>query len=340
MSNSDSELQIASAALEKSCCGSTCRRFRLWQYVVAILVGLPILFYVCGIVWQKWLGPRVDEELTRAVEISEVAGGSTVGVNTLPGILAPLSQEAINASPHALDLVLKIADDALEYFRKNVVDYRCVMMSEILMDNGEMRTAQYMYCKIRQDQVKDGKPIPFAVYGKFLKPQELLGQEVIWIKGKNGGKLVAHPAGLFNLKRFWLEPTSSLAMSGNRYPITDIGLENLLSLMAQRGNRDRKHGPCEVRLDPKLKFGERDCALLEINHPKKEGPYDFHLAKIYIDIERQILLGYEGFGWPTSSGGELPLIERFYYSDVELNVGLTDQDFNPDNPEYNYPWGK
>ena len=73
---------------------------------------------------------------------------------------------------------------------------------------------------------------------------------------------------------------------------------------------------------------------------KTLSPYDFHLARIYFDIEWQLLFGYEGFDWPESPEQEPPLLERFFYSDLELNPGLTAADFDPDNPAYNYPGKK
>jgi hypothetical protein len=41
--------------------------------------------------------------------------------------------------------------------------------------------------------------------------------------------------------------------------------------------------------------------------------------------------------WPEVSGGDPVLDEEFVYENLELDVALDDQDFDPDNPAYNYP---
>jgi len=251
--------------------------------------------------------------------------------------LSGLSRESLDAAENPLDVVLEIADKSHKHLLENIRDYECLMVSAVQM-NGKLRDAQYMQCKIREGNPTAG--IPFAVYGKFLKPQSLNGQEVIWVEGKNDGNLVAHQAGLLNLARWNLPPNGTIAMNGNKYPITEIGLVNLLELMIERGRRDRAYGKCEISFDPKVEVDGRKCVLLEIRHPKKEGPYDFHLARIYFDIEQQLLFGYEGFDWPAGPGQEPPLLEKFFYSDLRLNVGLTEADFDPNNPAYNYPGKK
>ena len=49
-----------------------------------------------------------------------------------------------------------------------------------------------------------------------------------------------------------------------------------------------------------------------------------------------------GSGWGRvdllcDAGGEPWLIERYFYRELEINPGLQDIDFDPDNPDYDYP---
>lgn len=331
------------------------RRHRLRHWAIRIfaaLVALPLLLLGVSYAWQNWMTAQADPNLVHELKISRgpkeaalekaSAGSSSAGTPStsasapLPGVLAGLTREALAQAEHPLDVVLGIADQVLLHLEQNVRDYECLMVSEVRL-SGKVREPQYMQCKIRESQPGD---VPFAVYGKFLKPQGVNGQEVIWVEGQNDGNMIAHQAGLLNLARWNLPPDGSIAMNGNKYPITEIGLKNLLELMIERGHRDRAFGKCEVDFDPGCIVDGRKCLLLEIRHPVKEGPYDFHLARIYFDLEQQLLFGYEGFDWPSEAGGEPPLIERFFYSDLRLNAGLTDADFDPDNPNYNYPGKK
>ena len=43
------------------------------------------------------------------------------------------------------------------------------------------------------------------------------------------------------------------------------------------------------------------------------------------------MVGGNRRSWPETPGGEPPLEEEYTYLDVELNVGLKDSDFDPDN---------
>ena len=46
---------------------------------------------------------------------------------------------------------------------------------------------------------------------------------------------------------------------------------------------------------------------------------------------------YAAWTWPPT-GTDTPVLEEEYnYRDIRLNVGLTDRDFDPDNPTYNFP---
>ncbi len=58
---------------------------------------------------------------------------------------------------------------------------------------------------------------------------------MIWVEGKNGGKLIAHEAGLLGLMSVQLDPHGTLALTGNKYPITGIGIGNLLSKLIEKG---------------------------------------------------------------------------------------------------------
>jgi hypothetical protein len=45
---------------------------------------------------------------------------------------------------------------------------------------------------------------------------------------------------------------------------------------------------------------------------------------------------YEAYDWPKQPGEPPVLLERYTYTDLKLNPGLTDADFDPKNPEYKF----
>jgi hypothetical protein len=182
-----------------------------------------------------------------------------------------------------------------------------------------------------------------SVYLKTTKPKSQAGREVIWIQDQNDNKLKAHEAGLLGMVTVDLSPNSRLAMTGNRYPITEVGLEKLLRKLIERGERDRLLGPAEVRTSENAKIGNVPCKLLEIVHSEpwievdgKKVEFEFHLAQVYIDEANLVPLKYASYGWPKSEGKEPELLEMYTYENLQLNVGLTDSDFDPKNTNYRF----
>lgn len=248
------------------------------------------------------------------------------------------SVEAKEGRKHPLDPVLKIAREGLEHIRKDVRDYTATLVKRERID-GTLTEPEFGFCKFRNRKVEDGKVVvPFAVYMKFLKPAVFAGREVIWVEGANDGKLLAHEVpGLRNILRVKLDPKGALAMKGNRYPITRVGIEELVVELIESGERERKHDECEVQVYKNSKINGRACTTYEVKHPVKRKHFEFHLARVFIDDELNVPLRYAAYSWPTEPGGKPVLEEEYTYMDMKLNVGLTDEDFDPDNAEYQFP---
>ena len=79
------------------------------------------------------------------------------------------------------------------------------------------------------------------------------------------------------------------------------------------------------------------CTLIEVRHPQPRPYFDFHIAHIFIDDELDIPIRYAAYSWPATAGGEPILEEEYTYLDVKVNVGLTELDFDADNPAYEFP---
>ena len=127
-------------------------------------------------------------------------------------------------------------------------------------------------------------------------------------------------------------------MQGQRYPISEIGLVKLVEKLIERGEQDRNDPDVKVTLKKNHKLGDVDTELIQVRRTKpSDAEGDFSLAEIVIDPERQLVLSYRAFGWPEQAGGSPPLLETYTYHDVQVNVGLSDSDFDPKNPEYEYP---
>ena len=250
--------------------------------------------------------------------------------------------QTANLRRHPLDPALALAHDGLRNIRENVRDYKCVMVKRERIGD-TVHDYEYMFAKIRNEQTVDGRvTVPFSVYLYFLKPESMKGREVIFVRGENDGKMIAHERRDSFKGKFgsvWLRPDGSLAMQGNRYPITEIGLETLVVRLIEKGTRDKQNGTpeeCLVEFRKGAKINDRTCTMLQVTHPQPRDYYDFHIARIFIDDELNVPLRYAAYTWPARPDGEPELIEEYTYLKLELNVGLTDDDFDSENPNYRF----
>ncbi|MBC8351810.1 MAG: DUF1571 domain-containing protein [Planctomycetes bacterium] len=245
--------------------------------------------------------------------------------------------ERQGTSKHPLDPALERAKEGLKLLEETIGDYTATIIKRERI-NGKLKDHEFIAAKIRNRKVEDGKVIvPFAVYLKFLKPKSVTGREVIWEEGANENKVIAHETGLLGFKRFYLPPDGLLAMMGQRYPITNIGVQNLIEELLIRGENDLKYGECDVKFYKGAKVDKYTCTRIEVIHPVKRDHFTFHIARIYIDETLGVPVRYAAWSWPTEPGGEAVLEEEYTYRNIKLNVGLTAADFDPDNEAYDYP---
>ena len=191
---------------------------------------------------------------------------------------------------------------------------------------GKLSGYEYLSIKIRH--------APFSVYAYFQAPLGVKGQEVIYIAGQNQGNILAHKAHMSATVS--LHPDGLIAMSGRHYPITEIGLVNLVWRLVEVGEQDLKYGECEVKYFSHAKINQRPCTVIQVVHPLPRDVFLFHLARVFVDDEWKLPIRYESYDWPTEPGGEPRLIEEYTYLDLKLNNGFTDEDFSTQNPEYHF----
>ncbi|MDA1051869.1 MAG: DUF1571 domain-containing protein [Planctomycetota bacterium] len=235
---------------------------------------------------------------------------------------------------HPLDPAIKIAEDGLQRIRTQVIDYSCTIVKQERI-KGELLPTEHIRAEIRNRKTGETHPPqPFSVYLNFLKPDDIQGREVIYVEGINEGKMVAHeakpPKSLFG--PVWLNPDGILAMHGQRYPITEIGIENLVDKLIERATRDRAADPealtTQVRYIENAKINGRSCLVIEVVHPVQKPYYDFHIARVFIDDQLQVPVRYAAYTWPTTPGGKPQLEEAYTYLDMQMNVGLNANDFD------------
>ena len=60
----------------------------------------------------------------------------------------------------------------------------------------------------------------------------------------------------------------------------------------------------------------------------------FYQVQLYIDRELGLPIRFEAYDWPETANAPPELVEEYSYSDLKLNVGLGDIDFDVSNEDY------
>jgi hypothetical protein len=179
---------------------------------------------------------------------------------------------------------------------------------------------------------------PFSVYTHFEGPKSLEGREAIFVEGRYNGKILAHGTGLQKKLAGTLEldPGGSLAMRGNRYPLTEAGLRNLNERLIQSWEFETGYGESEVQTFQGAKVDKRPCTCIQVTHPVPRKTFQFHVARVFVDDKWQIPVRCEFYDWPHRQGEAPALVGEYTYTQLEFNRGFTDADFDPANPRYGF----
>jgi hypothetical protein len=228
------------------------------------------------------------------------------------------------SNEHPLMPVLRWAQQGLPAIER-LKDYSATLVKRERI-RGKLSNYEYLFIKIRHT--------PLSVYIRFLSPLSVKGQEVVYIAGQNQGNLLAHRANLGVTAA--LHPDGLIAMNDRHYPLTEIGIGNLVRRLVEVGQQDTHYGECEVKYFTDVKVDKRPCTVIQVAHPVPRDVFRFHLARIFVDDALMMPTRYESYDWPSEPGGEPRLIEEYTYLDLKLNNGFTDEDFSTRNPEYRF----
>lgn len=230
---------------------------------------------------------------------------------------------------HPLVPALQFAKAGLAELDTRIQDYSCTLIKRERI-NGKLNDYEYIFTKVRHK--------PFSVYMYFLGPSSIKGRECIYVAGQNNGKLIAHEGQGFKAKLgvFRLDPNGMLAMRGQRYPITEVGIRTLTARLIEVAEQDSKYGECEVKWFKGTKVDNRRCTCIQVTHPVPRKEFRFHLARVFIDDELQFPIRYESYQWPSRPGGPPLLDEEYTYVNMKINNGFTDADFEERNPNYRF----
>jgi len=195
------------------------------------------------------------------------------------------------------------------------------------------RTDSYTAIFHKRERIRDTLKARETVQLKFKKPFMVYmrwidgpgkGREVYYVPGWNDNRMLVREPALRGTVTLNLHPKSPLAMQGSRHPITEVGLDRMVTLF--ENHLQKRWGSNEVELkrgQEEMLFG-RWVVPVEIVFPnnRRNDSYCYR-SIISLDLERKIPIRVRNFDW------EDRLIEDYGYEALQLHAGLTDADFDP-----------
>ena len=218
------------------------------------------------------------------------------------------------------------------FIQEHVKDFSCILVKRERI-NGRLGGYEYLRTNVRRERQSGDQTVPFAVYVEFLAPRKVQGRKVLYVAGRNNNKMLVRKGGLhFGHVIVNIAPTSDAALRNNHYPITELGLSNVVSRLMEQAKHDIVADPAaentEVVFYRNAKIDGRSCTHIRVTHPKEDHTFAFHQANIYVDDKLHVPLRVESYTWPKRPGEPPVLMEEYTYMRLKINVGLTDRDFS------------
>ena len=142
---------------------------------------------------------------------------------------------------------------------------------------------------------------PFSAYLYFNQPYT--GREVLYVDGRNNNELTVLDCGFKrHLGKLNLDPNGTFAMSGQKYPITNIGIRYLTAEIINVSTADLQYGESEVKVDPNSRIGSRPATLIQITHPVQRKNFRAYISRIFLDNELHVPIHYDAYSWPEKPG--------------------------------------
>ncbi len=292
-------------------------RPRHWWVLTSSFVLAMVPAALGGLSW--WLTEPLEEPAATPATESESAPVA-VGRETPPSWPeGRLEGEA--AKKLLLDTLL-----AVEARLETVESYTATFRKQERI-NGTLGPEQTLAMKVRHN--------PFAIYFKFLAPQE--GKEVVYAEGHHENKVIAHTSGVARLlvPRLAVPPTHPLALADSRHAVTEAGLANLTKKLIDFRRMDLEDAEAMTILDRTTDLNGRSWLRSIHIHPHDHSDRPFARVEVLYDPETRIPLQISNYERPAPDhSGDLLLAERYIYENLDLDADLTALDFDPANPEY------
>lgn len=305
---------------------------------VTATIALSLAILSMSVASPRASADREAKDNKLSEPIYRVAAGGPAAETTLPpaqpaatqpaavpatpvAIAAPATTFDLTQQPneHPLAPTVRVMQKVLADFDQNVNDYTCTFQKQERID-GELGEAQNITLKVLSR--------PFSAYLYFNQP--FTGREVLYVNGRNNNELTVLDCGFKrHLGKLNLDPNGTFAMSGQKYPITNIGIRYLTAEIVNVSTADMQFAECEVKTDPNSRIGNRPATMIQITHPVQRKNFRSYISRIFLDNELHVPIHYDAYSWAEKPGDKPALEESYTYANLKLNSGLTGADFDP-----------
>ncbi len=268
---------------------------------------------------------KADEPATRLAAKVEAATTASVPKPGKPP--EQLAEPAENSSVKGSNLqqarqMIAIANDRMS----RVSDYSCTFIKQERIGK-KLLPPQTILMK--------GRTNPHSIYFSFQTVHK--GREAIYYPARFANKLVAHEGGWagYLAGTMQLDPLGRLAMSDNRHPVSEAGINKLVARVydSWHNHLQPEH---DITIEHGVSLANRSATMVQTRHETRSPQFQYHMVQIYFDDQLGLPVRFMGYDWPVRPGAQAELLEDYQFVNLRVNTGLTNMDFDPANPAYAY----
>jgi len=259
------------------------------------------------------------------------------GETQTAAVTTQTTEQAIKSSRLALEYHVALLEIGQHRLAK-MSDYCANFTKQERVDGEDLQDMQSIEVKLRHK--------PLSLYMKWIKGGDM-GREVLYNELLLDGEMLVHLGGLKGklLPPLKLDPKGNRAMAEARHPVTEMGIQQLCSLLLTYRRRDLTlTNGIKWELVDNQKLGDRECYCFVVDYSDRTVEKTYRRATTYIDKELMLPVCVRNFGWPAESEkpvdpatlDEQTLIEFYAYSDIRFDQRLGDEHFDKTNSEYRF----
>jgi hypothetical protein len=312
------------------------RRFKGWRVWLGFAAAVPVAFVAACMFLTAPLEPAGGVTGSGESQPIEAIGGSpgagagaiasvATGVVSSPNAMTWPANEL--SGLEATRMLYEVLEQ-VEHRLSNLPGYTATLVRQERV-GGKLGPEQHIKLKIRHR--------PFGIYLRFIQPDA--GKEAVYAEGRYDNHVIAHAGGVgrFLVPRLKVPPTSAVALAGNRHPVTDAGLLALTRRLVSFRKLDLEDPDAETILDTYEDESGRTWWRSIHKHTIRNSARPFAYVEVNYDPETGFPLRIESYEWPEPGDpGPRRLAERYFYEDLNTEAVLSDIDFDPANPTYEF----